>query len=229
MAKWSNYRIPGQFKTLTLTLILCGQVFYNCTGEVNTQNVRQYARKGHPPTFNFERSNSREHLTVWAALCGNGMIFGPYFFERNVNGISYLRMFNEFVFLQLVEHFNNQHWEGRFRGLWWAQDGAPAHRLITVRDRLNDVFGNNCIIGLGHDVEWPPRSPDIHHATFFCGGTLKIRYFQLLRAILTTYARKSSANSTLYEIGQPSFHGQCVICIMLFVAREGGHVEGHGA
>ena len=31
----SNYRIPGQFKTLTLTLtltlILCGQVFYNCT------------------------------------------------------------------------------------------------------------------------------------------------------------------------------------------------------
>ena len=37
----SNYRIPGQFKTLTLTLtqtltptltlILCAQVFYNCT------------------------------------------------------------------------------------------------------------------------------------------------------------------------------------------------------
>ena len=78
-------------------------------GEVNTQNVRQYAPKGHPPTFNFEKSNSREHLTVWAALCGIGMIFGPYFFERNVNGITYLRMFNEFVFPQLVEHFNNQH------------------------------------------------------------------------------------------------------------------------
>ena len=28
--KHDNYRIPGQFKTLAL--ILCGQVFYNCTG-----------------------------------------------------------------------------------------------------------------------------------------------------------------------------------------------------
>ena len=117
-------------------------------GEVNTQNVRQYAPKRHPPTFNFERSNSREHLTVWAAPCGNGMIFGPYFFERNVDGIAYLWMFNEFVFPQLADHFNNQHWERWFRGLWWAQDGAPAHRLIPVRDRLNDVFGNNCVIGL---------------------------------------------------------------------------------
>ena len=37
-------------------------------GEVNTQNVRQYAPKGHSPAFNYERSNSRVHLTVWAAL-----------------------------------------------------------------------------------------------------------------------------------------------------------------
>ena len=51
-------------------------------------------------------------------------------------------MLNEFVFPQLAEHFNNQYWEGRFWGLWWAQDGAPAHRLIAVRDRLIDVFGN---------------------------------------------------------------------------------------
>jgi hypothetical protein len=48
---------------------------------------------------------------------------------------------NLHVFPQLAEHFNNQHWEGMFRGLWWAQDGAPAHRLVEVRDRLNAVFG----------------------------------------------------------------------------------------
>ena len=85
-------------------------------GEVNTQSVRQYAPKGHPPAFNFERSHSREHVTGWAALCGNGMIFGPYFFKQNVNGIAYLRMFNEFVFPQLAERFNNQHWEGNVSG-----------------------------------------------------------------------------------------------------------------
>jgi hypothetical protein len=34
-----------------------------------------------------------------------------------------------------------------FRGLWWAQDGAPAHHLVKVRDWLNAVFGNNRVIG----------------------------------------------------------------------------------
>ena len=34
----------------------------------------QYAAKGHPPAFKFERSDSRVHLTVWAAVCGNGLI-----------------------------------------------------------------------------------------------------------------------------------------------------------
>ena len=172
-------------------------------GEVNTQNVRQCAPKGHPPTE---------------------MIFGLYFFERNVDGIAYLRMFNEFVFPQLAEHFNNQHWEGRFRGLWWAQDGAPAHRLIAVRDRLNDVFGNNRVIGLGHDVEWPPRSPDITPCDFFCGGTLKIRYFQPPRDIDDLRQKVIREFNALYEISQPSFHGWCVICIgeQCFVLQEKG-------
>jgi hypothetical protein len=66
--------------------IIGDEASFVMNGEVNTQNVREHAAKGHPPAFNFERSSSREHLTVWAALCGNGMIFGPYFFEGNVNG-----------------------------------------------------------------------------------------------------------------------------------------------
>jgi hypothetical protein len=53
-------------------------------------------------------------LTVSAALCGNGLVLGPYFFEQNVNGIAYLRMLNEFVFPQLAEYFNNQYWEEGF-------------------------------------------------------------------------------------------------------------------
>ena len=78
---------------------------------------------------------------------------------------------NEFVFPQLAEHFNNQCWEGRFRGLWWGQDSAPPHRLIAVRDGLIYMFGNNHVIGLGHDVEWTPRSPDLTPCDFFCAGT----------------------------------------------------------
>ena len=64
-----------------------------------------------------------------------------------------------------------------FRDLYWAQDGAPAHRLVEVRDRLNEVFGNDHVIGLGHDVEWPPRSPDLTPCDFFLWGYLKNKVF----------------------------------------------------
>ena len=60
-----------------------------------------------------------------------------------MDGRVYLRMLNDFVFPEFLNHFNNQYWEGRFRGLWWAQDCAPAHRLLEVRDRLNETFGEN--------------------------------------------------------------------------------------
>ncbi len=102
----------------------------------------------------------RQRFDYWALL-----------FRLECKCDAYLRMLNEFAFPQLAEHFNNQYWEGRFRGLWWAQYGAPAHRLVAVRDRLIDVFGNNCVIGLGHDVEWPPRSPDLTPCDFEDKGT----------------------------------------------------------
>ena len=52
------------------------------------------------------------------------------------------------------------------------QDGAPAHRLIRVRDRLQELFPRR-VIGLGHDREWPPRSPDLTSLDFFLWGYLK--------------------------------------------------------
>ena len=115
-------------------------------GEVNTQNVRQYAPKRHPPAFNqfsctpnSVGSSMRQRFDYWALLFGWECKW-QYACLRS-------RMLNEFIFPQLAEHFNNQYWEGRFRGLWWAQDGAHAHRLIAVIDRLIDVFGNNRVIG----------------------------------------------------------------------------------
>ena len=137
------------------SIIIGDEAGFALNGEINSHNVREYAPKGNPPAFNFERTNSRAKLTIWAALCGNGVILGPYIFYGNMNGLAYLRMLNEFAFPQLAIHFNNQFGEGLFRGLWWAQDGAPAHRLIEVRDRLNEVFGENRVIALQHNVEWP--------------------------------------------------------------------------
>ena len=104
-------------------------------GEVNTHNIRRYAPKGDPPEFNFDRNDSRAKLTVWVGL-------GPYFFDGDANGIAYLQMLDEHVFPQLSGQFGDQYVNGVFQTLWWAQDGAPAHRLIAVRDRLNATFSN---------------------------------------------------------------------------------------
>ena len=35
---------------------------------------------------------------------------------------------------------------------------APSQHLIAVRDRLDYVFGNQRVMGLGGDVEWPPAT-----------------------------------------------------------------------
>ena len=55
-------------------------------------------------------------------------------------------------------------------------DGAPAHRRIIVRDRLNEVF-NNRVIALGHETEWPHRSPDLTPYDFFLWGYIKNKVF----------------------------------------------------
>ena len=119
-----------------------------------------------------------------------------------------------------------------FRGLWWAQDGAPAHRLIAVRDRLNAVFGNNRVIGLGHNVEWPPRSPDLTPCDFFLWGYIKDKVFSSPPRDIDELRQKIIREfNTLRE--QPAFVSRAVRDMhrrtMLCVAREGGHVEGHGA
>ena len=120
----------------------------------------------------------------------------------------------------------------RFRGLWWAQDGAPAHRLIAVRDHLNDVFGNNRIIGLGHDVEWPPRSLDITPCDFFLWGYIKDKVFSTPPRNIDDLRQKIIRKFNALR-DQPAFVSRAVHDMhrqtMLCVAREGGHVEGHGA
>ena len=55
-------------------------------GKFNTHNVRAYSPKVHPTDFTYDINASHGKVTVWEGLCGNGIILGPYFFERNVKG-----------------------------------------------------------------------------------------------------------------------------------------------
>ena len=86
-------------------------------------------------SFNFDVSSSRQKLSVCAGICGNGTLIGLYFFEGNVNGRTYLELFENFVLPHLHRNYQD------INTLWWAQDGAPAHREGRVRNRLVEIFG----------------------------------------------------------------------------------------
>ena len=45
---------------------------------------------------------------AWGGLCGNGSILGPFFFDNNVNGMSYLDILNEETLPALVLLFPNK-------------------------------------------------------------------------------------------------------------------------
>lgn len=228
-SEWFNQRCRKE--NFLDQLIIGDEAGFEMNGQVNTHNVREYAPKGNPPAFNFDRSHERAKLTVWAGLCGNGVVLGPYLFDGNVDGLAYLRMLNEFAFPVLANNFNNQYWEGMFRGLWWAQDGAPAHRLLEVRHRLNETFRNR-VVGLGHNVEWPPRSPDLTPCDFFLWGYLKDKVFsrppENIEELRQRIIEEFNTLRQRPEIIQRAFrdmHRRTILC----VERNGGHVEELGA
>ena len=65
-----------------------------------------------------------------------------------------------------------QQQNGAFRRVWYMQDGAPAHRALSVRNRLQELF-DNYVVGMGHQIDWPARSPDLSPLDFYLWGTVK--------------------------------------------------------
>ena len=60
-------------------IVFGDEAAFTMNGEVNSHNVVQYAPKGEAPDFHYDKGNSREKVTVWAAVRGNGTILGPFF------------------------------------------------------------------------------------------------------------------------------------------------------
>ena len=56
---------------------------------------QEYAPVGNPPQFNYDVRGSYQKIIDWGGLCGNESILGPFFFDNNVNGMSYLDILNE--------------------------------------------------------------------------------------------------------------------------------------
>ena len=72
-------------------------------GNISNHNVGRYAPRGDPPE-DFDKPSSGEKPVVWIGLVRNNLI-GPYFFDGNVNGPTYLEMLNNFVLPQVENIF----------------------------------------------------------------------------------------------------------------------------
>ena len=212
-------------------LIISDEAGFWMNGRVSSQNVRKYAPKGENPDFSYEVNFSKEKIIVWMGLSGGGNVIGPFFFDRNVNGQTYLEMLNELVFPELINAFGDQFRDGHFSRLWWAQDGAPAHTTVAVSEWMTEFFRHK-IIAINHPVEWPPRSPDLTPCDYFLWGYLKSQVYKTpprhiieLRERIVAESQKLKENPELIQRAMRGMIQRARTCI----ANNGRHVQGaHG-
>ena len=207
-------------------LVIGDEASFQMNACVSSRNVLEYAPRGYPPmNNNYRLPDSRQKWTVWVGLCGNGEVVGPLFFPGNVNGEAYLDMLNNNVVPILSQHYEVQA-NGAFRRVWWAQDGAPAHRRIIVRDRLQELFRNR-VIAFGQPREWPPRSPDLPPCDFFLWGYLKSRVYQTPPQNLENIRNRITAE--VHSLPRDMVRRAVLnmeIRARLCIERNGAHIKG---
>ena len=109
------------------------------------------------------KSQQRFAVNVWMGIIGKHLI-GPHIIEGNQTGDVYLN----FLVHTLPGLLESVPLNLRSR-LIFQQDGAPPHFRITVRDYLEETFGQRWI-GRGGPTSWPPRSPDLTPPDFYAWG-----------------------------------------------------------
>lgn len=135
-------------------------------GNINRHNCRIWSTSN-PHIVQTQPLHS-PHLTVWMGFnCKFGLT--PFFFEGTVNAIRYKEMLENHV----IPGLKQKH---AFKRTIFHQDGAPPHRSLVVRDFLNKQFPGR-VIGLGFDITWPPRSPDLNPLDYWFWGWLKTKLF----------------------------------------------------
>ena len=128
-------------------------------------------------------------------LCRDG--FGPFFCRPNVNGDRHLDIINNDVvpFIdQNIPRFRRSNGSEQFEHGCWAQDGAPWHRRLTLRDHQAELFGNR-IIALNHAIEWPKDHMSLPQWIIFSLGPSQITRF--LRVLLQAGETDNCRNCTL--------------------------------
>jgi len=143
------------------------EAIFSLNGHVNRHNCRYYAPEN-PHWAQEVHFQHDQRIMVWCGILGHTII-GPFFFDGNVTGQSYLNMLiNEICpAIDTLEVPTD----------WFMQDGAPPHYAIVVRNFLDERFPAQWI-GRRGPVEWPARSPDLNPLDYFLWGYLKSEVFR---------------------------------------------------
>jgi hypothetical protein len=103
---------------------------------------------------------------TFSAQCPYGKFMGRSFSRKEtVNGITYLRMLQNWLLSQLQDELQN---------IIFQQGGARTHFLNGVREWMNDFVPYRWIGRHGPNdlvfLRWPPRSPTSPRVISSCGG-----------------------------------------------------------
>ena len=204
-------------------LVMTDEAAFAMDGCVNSHNTRYWSDQ-QPEENVFEISMRREKISLWAGVCGNGRVIGPFFYEGTLSGNKYGEMLDDMIMPSIREAYGN-----RTVDIWFMHDGAPAHRGLNVRHKLREVFGDK-VLGLGFRQEWPPRSPDMTPCDFFLWGHIKNQVYksppatlEILRERIKNEFDTLKMQSQLIKRVVASMRNRAVKCI----ERGGGRVEGY--
>ena len=134
-------------------------------------------------------------------------------------------MINNEVVPGLQQHVQLQQ-NGAFPRLWWWQD-----RTRLVRERLEQLFPRR-VIGIGHQVEWPLRSPDLTPCDYFLWSYLKALVYRTPSVNVQDLEHRIRAEVTALRRSHAMIR-RAVRHMMIRAQRcldaDGGHVEGRVA
>lgn len=198
-------------RVIIYRILFSDEAQFTKDGVFNTKNSHLWSRNN-PHGIKKRNSQTKFSINVWCAIYNNKLI-GPVFLPPRLNGEEYLNLLrNELPVLLRNANVN-------LRGMYFQQDGAPAHFTNEVREYLNEQYPQHWI-GRGGPVNWPARSPDLTCLDYFLWGHLKslvyseeIRNSDHLRERITQACDQVKNNPDVIQKAVRNLEIRCRKCI----------------
>jgi hypothetical protein len=207
-AKWIRALPAG-----SLDFFICSdEAYFFLTEPINKQNNRFWSDS--KPIGQIERPLHDQKVLTWCAMSAK-KIYGPFFFENNVNQHNYLKMLQDFFW---ERHRKVQ----GYTKYYFQQDGARPHTANLVQNWLKSKFKDFFV----DKTKWPPRSPDLNPCDFFLWGYLKSVVYNPLPKTIEELKQNiereiKKINREMLESTFVNFRKRCD----LVIAAHGGHIE----